>query len=151
MSTAPDDAPRGFVRMADFIALQRRCDALETELAEYRDQERDALTEERVWLVRDKCHLTSQQARVLLVLLHARVPMKPGAIMDRVSPDARDHTAATIISYANTRARRHGLPKLMRGLSGCQSGGYTMTPEGRAWLETHIPELFAKGAAHVSR
>lgn len=151
MSANPDDAPRGFVPMRDYLDLQRRCDELEAELAEHREATRDLLTEERIWLVRDKCHLTSQQARVLLVLLHARVPMKPGAIMDRVSPDARDHTAATIISYANTRARRHGLPKLMRGMSGCQSGGYLLTPEGRAWLETHIPELFAKGAAHVSR
>lgn len=151
MSTDPTDAPRGFVRMADHLALQRRCDLLETELAEYREQERDTLTDERIWLVRDKCHLTHQQARVLLVLLHARTPIKPGAIMDRVSPDARDHTAATIISYANTRARRHGLPQLMRSLSGRQSGGYTLTPEGRAWLQVNIPELFTKGAAHVSR
>ena len=147
MSTDPTDAPRGFVRMADHLALQRRCDLLETELAEYREQERDTLTDERIWLVRDKCHLTHQQARVLLVLLHARVPMKPGAIMDRVSPDARVHTAATIISYANTRARRHGLPQLMHSLSGRQSGGYTLTPEGRAWLEANIPELFTRKEA----
>lgn len=142
MSTAHDDAPRGFVPMADYLRLQRKCDELEATVAELREDRADALTEERELAVRLGCGLTRQQSRLVLTLLSVRHPLKGDVIIERISPDASPHTVATIASYANTRLRKRGLPNFIRGMSGCQSGGYILTPEGRAWLTEHIPELF---------
>lgn len=147
MTAQPDDAPRGFVPMRDYLRLQRRCDALEAKLAERREAERDEAEEERIDTLRRRLGLGPQQARALLVLWDANKPLtKVGVVAERADIPTQKQVNI-ILSRANATVRATGGPEyLIAGKRGI-GGGLFVTDEGRAWLAERVPEVFAKGAA----
>ena len=147
MSAQPDDAPRGFVPMREYLRLQRKCDDLEAQLAERREAERDEADEDTIGIVRRRLGLSPQQARVLLVLWGASKPLlTSGQLYQRLGWPS-DRQVNVVIHKGNAVMRNQGGPQyVIAGRRGC-GGGLFITDEGRAWLAERVPEVFAKGAA----
>ena len=148
MTSTPDDAPRGFVAKADFQRLQAKCDLLECEIAELRASLRPDLS------VIFAAHLpiTRAQARYL-VAFYVRDLASRDYLYEAIyglrenAPEPR--IVDVQVCLLRQRMKRTSAPDpFIRTIWG---SGYALTPEGRAWLEANIPELFTKGAAHVSR
>lgn len=143
-----DDAPRGFVTMREYLKLQRRCEELEYLLADRRDEERDEADEQLIHALRLRLGVSPQGAKALIALAHAR---RQPVLLDSMSAamgGATEGCIKAVCHLLNRQAEARGAPRLVRGYRGnrfANGGGRFITPEGRAWLEERVPELFAKG------
>lgn len=142
-----DDAPRGFVTMREYLRLQRRCDELEDLLADLREDERDVVDELLIHAVRLNVGVSPQGAKAIIAIARARrQPVMLHTLISATGAPTKTSVGA-VVCFANKAAAERGAPLLIKGYQGnlTGGGGRYITPEGRAWLEERVPELFAKG------
>lgn len=148
MSTQPTDAPRGFVPMRDYLRLERELEDVREELAAARQQLRPLTAPDHAMLLRHRIpRLTPDQSRLLELVSRARSICSVDWLSETLEISTETGTSVkTQVWHINDRIRSAGGPGYtVRGQA--KVGGYSLTPEGRAWLEANVPELFTKGAA----
>lgn len=134
MSAQPDDAPRGFVPMREYLRLQDECDELREQLANMCPVQNDP----RIARVCMGVGTSPQRARVLLVLWRASEPLQGFKLAPRVGA-ANPQTLARQIVTLRRELRAAGAPETVRAK---RWHGYWLTDEGRAWLQERVPEAF---------
>lgn len=143
MSALADDAPRGFVPMAEYLRLQRRCDELEERLAATNEEIREGASHDRLMAARFKLGLTEQETKLVLFCFDQRFP-RPRSLaaeaMGAFGSYAEDQV--NIVAHKlNRKLRKQGAPDyVVRGVRG-QGGNYGLSPEGREWLRPRLSEL----------
>ena len=141
-----DDAPRGFVTMREYLRLRDRCEELECLLADRREDEVVDATSDLIALVRLATKVSPQGARLLIHMARMRRQVaQQEALQAVIGVDNGTHINV-VVCKLNQAAMKNGAPRLVRAFHpGPNGGGRFITPEGRAWLEERVPELFAKG------
>lgn len=145
MSAQEQDAPHGFVPMRDYLRLQRRVDELEEQLACAKEDQRDAASENVLRAIQRALGVSRQVAQALAVVATSRRPSITGPEIKRAMGLNTANHVSVLLDRIRIAAQARGAPKLIDGRPGSR-GGRWLTHEGRAWLEEHVPELFAKGA-----
>lgn len=142
MSAGASDAPRGFIAMADYLRLQRKCDDLEAELAERRGDTLFEATEDAINTVRAELKIGRQASILLLFLMASKRPLEPNERLCELVDAGHPHHVAVVLSRANKQIREGGGPKHVTfGLAGI-NGGRRMSQEGRVWMEARLPQIF---------
>lgn len=143
MSAQPEDAPRGFVPMREYLRLQRRLDEIEEELAYLQSEARDDVHAETIAILRVRLKLPQS---CVLVLREICLAGEAGAIPERIRDRVGTSNVKTIdvhIWKINKSLSAQGSPRAIgyRVIYGRR----VLTPDGRQWLQARAPELFAKG------
>lgn len=131
-----DDAPRGFVPMADYLRLQRKCDELAEQVACLKDEQRDGATDELAGKLHMFLPASPQCARILAFILTAKrkVHYVPD-LQERFGLHSYNHVSV-LMWRLNAEAMRLGGPRLIAGRKG--SGGVTLQPGAREWIEHRL-------------
>jgi hypothetical protein len=144
VSAQPEDAPRGFVPMRDYLRLQRRLDEVEEELAYLKSNAREDFDEESLALLRSRLRLPRS---CVLILREICLAGEAGAIPGRIHRDIGSSGDPKVIDVQICRLNKtlaeQGAPRVVayRMIHGRR----VLSQDGRAWLQKRAPELFIKG------
>lgn len=146
-----EEAPRGFVTMAEYRRVALRCEELEQRLAEERDEQRDQSEREAIDWIRLKLRVPRQCAEVLLCLVRSRKAIERSEhlhkLLGLMEDGSRNHVSVLIHRLNETVRLMSGGPhRLITGIPGSR-GGYKIDPPQRAWLEAAVPQIFNNGVA----
>jgi DNA-binding response OmpR family regulator len=136
MSAQPEDAPRGFVTMREYLRLQRRLEALEDRLA-YQEIPASK-TDGRALLFVEALALSPQRAELLACLADGR--LRTLHALQRASGCISDISLKTQMFHLRRAIEAHGAP--VSAIINAWGVGYQMTAEGHQWLRERVPEAF---------
>jgi hypothetical protein len=134
MSAQPEDAPRGFVPMADYLRLQRRLDALEELLACHEA----AAGKDMALLFVEAFTISPQRARLLACLADGR--LHSFETLMNFAGCGSEIVLKTQIFHLRKAIEAHGAP--LGAIVSSWATGYQMSQEGRQWLRERVPEAF---------
>lgn len=140
-----DEAPRGFVSMREYLALQKRCDQLEDEVFALRDEATVGAWQH----IRIRLNVSPQMAKILAALYCARTMLTTAETLSEAigNPACANHSSVLVWKIRRTAEKRGWPSNLIESRNGME-GGRRMPDDAKAWLAEQVPELKSKGASH---